>query len=95
LQGGVIATPEYVANPSYGIIAKDDIIYPNNPKNSPDSFRKYETKAYINIEDGSIWEKDTAEHGGSEWKRWNNIRDWNNRKHIQPQSVWESRKEII
>jgi hypothetical protein len=27
-------------------------------------------------EDGCIWSKDRDKHGGSEWKKWNNKRDW-------------------
>ncbi|MDR1008489.1 MAG: RHS repeat-associated core domain-containing protein [Campylobacteraceae bacterium] len=31
-------------------------------------------------EDGCIWSKDKDKHGGSEWKKFNNKRDWNDQK---------------
>jgi hypothetical protein len=31
---------------------------------------------FENPDDGSIWEKDNAGHGGRKWKRWKNRKDW-------------------
>jgi len=36
--------------------------------------------------DGSIWEKDTAEHGGEQFKRWPNKRSWE--RGDKPNSIW-------
>jgi len=37
---------------------------------------KQKQPGYLNPEDGSVWEKDNAGHGGRKWKRWKNKRDW-------------------
>ncbi len=34
------------------------------------------TSAQEDPDDGSIWDKDRAGHGGSKWKRWPNKRKW-------------------
>lgn len=62
--------------------------FANNPKNSGDtSFKPIGSKgARENLEDGSIWEKDTSSHGGEQWKRWPNKRSWE--KGEKPNSVW-------
>lgn len=41
-------------------------------------------------ENGSIWEPDITQHGGSTWKRWNNKRDWEKRR--TPQSIMPNGK---
>lgn len=40
-----------------------------------------------NREDKSIWEPDHSSHGGEQWKRWNNKRDWRDPT-VTPTSVW-------
>ena len=43
------------------------------PDTNSDIFKKEKndgSNGYLNKEDGSWWEKDTAGHGGSTWKRW-------------------------
>ena len=66
---------------------KGEVKYPNNPKESPQSFRPLESSgAKKNMEDGSIWERDTSSHGGEQWKRWDNQRAWERGE--KPTSVW-------
>ncbi len=54
------------------------------PKDKDSSFRKRKGQ-YFNEKDGSVWEKDNSQHGGSTWKRWKNVKDWEKGK--KPQSI--------
>ena len=47
-----------------------------DPKKWPKVKGRGKQPGYLNPEDGSVWEKDNAEHGGRKWKRWRNKRDW-------------------
>lgn len=62
-----------------------DAPYPDNPKNS-DFERIRGSKAKLNPQDGSVWEKDTSSHGGEQWKRWKDFRSWE--KKDTPNSIW-------
>ncbi|CAO4846565.1 MAG: hypothetical protein CNLJKLNK_01358 [Holosporales bacterium] len=55
------------------------------PKEFKDAFEKRKGR-YDSKLDGSIWEKDTAEHGGEQFKRWSNKRSWE--RGDKPNSVW-------
>jgi hypothetical protein len=47
------------------------------PNDKPENFDRVRgRKGRVNISDGSYWEKDFSQHGGSEWKRWPSIRDY-------------------
>lgn len=39
-----------------------------------------------NKEDHSIWEPDRSKHGGPQWKRWENQKDWEQGR--KPTSIW-------
>ncbi len=58
------------------------------PTDRPENYQPVKgTSAKKNKEDGSIWDKDRTEHGGSKWKRWNNQKDWENdrnRESVRP-----------
>ena len=57
-----------------------DAPYANDtPDKNKDAYRPIKgTPAKVNTGDGSVWEPDTAGHGGSEWKRWPKEKDWEN-----------------
>jgi hypothetical protein len=66
---------------------EDEKKYPENPKEAKERFKPLESGgAKENLEDGSVWEKDTSSHGGEQWKRWPNKRAWE--KGETPTSVW-------
>ena len=47
------------------------------PKDKQEDFRPVGgRRGKIKKSDGSYWEKDFSQHGGSEWKRWPSIRDY-------------------
>jgi YD repeat-containing protein len=64
-----------------------DIVYPDNPDVVKDKFiRITGTKAKQSKDDGSVWAKDTSNHGGDQWKRWPNRKSWE--KGNTPNSIW-------
>ncbi|WP_153138727.1 RHS repeat-associated core domain-containing protein [Paraburkholderia agricolaris] len=66
----------------------DPVVYPNNPDSPGDEkFTPIKgTAGKTCPSDGSVWEKDTASHGGDQWKRWPNRKAWENGR--TPQSIW-------
>jgi len=59
------------------------------PTQDPDRFRRGPDGTRIDNQDGSVWEKDRGgqnAHGGEQWKRWPNQKDWE--KGRNRQSVW-------
>ncbi|UHS59562.1 hypothetical protein [Agrobacterium vaccinii] len=47
------------------------------PKDKPEDFKSAKgRRGSIKKSDGSYWEKDFSQHGGSEWKRWPSLRDF-------------------
>ena len=69
----------------------EEVTYPVNPESdiakATNRFKpKRRTPAKIDKEDGSVWEKDTSQHGGEQWKRWPNTKSWETGE--TPQSVW-------
>ncbi|MFM6862914.1 MAG: RHS repeat domain-containing protein, partial [Dolichospermum sp.] len=55
------------------------------PQDKPGDFTPIKGTPGKKSDDGSVWEKDFSRHGGSEWKRWKNTKDWEKGK--QPESV--------
>ena len=69
------------------INSADSAIYPDNPKTAPEKFKKIrKSKGQQCTDDGSVWEPDTSDHGGDQWKRWPDKRAWE--KGEPPTSVW-------
>ncbi len=68
--------------------SESEIKYPNNPDAYEDKYKRFgkKNRAKENTEDGSVWEKDRASHGGEQWKRWSDKRSW--AKGDKPDSVW-------
>ena len=69
---GIPAIWDLWHNPS-GNVCKSE---PFDPKKWPKVKGRGKQPGYLNPEDGSVWEKDNAGHGGRKWKRWRNKRDW-------------------
>ncbi len=47
------------------------------PKDKPEDFKSAKgRRGSIKNSDGSYWEKDFSQHGGSEWKRWPSLKDF-------------------
>jgi len=75
--------------PDAGVLHKDEraIRFPDNPDKAREDFKPVGgTKSKENKIDGSIWERDTSKHGGSQWKRWDNKRS--KERNDKPTSVW-------
>ncbi|MFL9951612.1 RHS repeat-associated core domain-containing protein [Paraburkholderia agricolaris] len=67
--------------------ADDPVVYPNNPQEASGNFEPIRgTRGKKCLDDGSVWEKDTSSHGGDQWKRWKNEKDWS--KGRTPNSIW-------
>ncbi len=71
----------------------EGVTYPNNPDVAPPgTFEPISgSKGKQCKDDGSVWERDTSNHGGNrekrdQWKRWPNKQSWEKRK--TPQSIW-------
>ncbi|MEW5839250.1 MAG: DUF6531 domain-containing protein [Pseudomonadota bacterium] len=73
-----VIRPDYCKNKQKKKEKCDPVIYPRNPGNHPEDFhdQKYSGKAWKNKYDGSMWETDNSQHGGSTWKRWKNQKTW-------------------
>jgi len=57
------------------------------PTDEPDKFRPGPKGTKIDNEDGSVWDKNRGTgHGGEQWKRWPNQKDWENQRNRE--SVW-------
>ena len=62
--------------------------YANNPDKQKKNFTKIKGKrGGYKGKDGSIWSKDRTKHGGEQWKRWDNLKDFEN-KNVKPKSIW-------
>lgn len=63
----------------------DPVVYPDNPDTAPERFRPRKGGGKV-CDDGSVWDKDHSSHGGDQWKRWPNGKDFD--KGRKPTSVW-------
>lgn len=61
--------------------------YANNPDKQNKHFTKVRGRNALKGKDGSIWSKDKSGHGGEQWKRWDNFKDFEN-PNIKPKSIW-------
>ncbi|SSC07608.1 hypothetical protein BTURTLESOX_989 [bacterium endosymbiont of Bathymodiolus sp. 5 South] len=62
--------------------------YANNPDKQKKNFTKIKGKrSGYKGKYGSIWSRDRTEHGGKQWKRWDNLKDFEN-KNVKPKSIW-------
>jgi len=62
-------------------------IFKPTPFTNPEAFKKVpNSPAFEHKGNGSVWEKDRARHGGKQYKRWENKKDWENG--VKPNSVW-------
>ena len=62
--------------------------YANNPDKQKKNFTKIKGKrGGYKGKDDSIWSKDRTKHGGEQWKRWDNLKDFEN-KNVKPKSIW-------
>lgn len=75
--------------------ADDPVVYPENPDNTRSKFPPIKGAKGKNgrqcTDDGSVWERDHANHGGrdgdgSQWKRWPDKRSWE--KGGPSNSIW-------
>ncbi|WP_076999385.1 RHS repeat-associated core domain-containing protein [Variovorax sp. KK3] len=64
----------------------DPVVYPDNPDFAPDKFIPIYGTPGKQCNDGSVWERDTAGHGGDQWKRWPDRKSWEKRR--PPNSIW-------
>lgn len=63
--------------------------YPDNPDSSPDNFSPVKgRKGKQNNNDGSVWERDHSRHGGDQWKRWKDRRNYDNNPRNPDNSIW-------
>jgi len=63
------------------------IVFNETPSTNPGAFNKVRrSTALEHKKDGSIWEPDRTQHGGEQYKRWDNEKDWGSGK--KPSSVW-------
>jgi YD repeat-containing protein len=73
-----VIRPDYCKNKQKEKEKCDPVVYPRNPDDYPEDFhkQKYSGKAWKNKYDGSMWETDNSQHGGSTWKRWKDQKTW-------------------
>jgi RHS repeat-associated protein len=67
--------------------SEPEYVTPDPEQGDPERFRRGPNGTRIDNEDGSVWDKNKGNgHGGDQWKRWPNVKDWENGRNRE--SVW-------
>jgi hypothetical protein len=69
------------------VYSKPEYVTPDPVEGDPSRFRRGPSGTKINNDDESVWDRNRGNgHGGDQWKRWPNVKDWENGRGRE--SVW-------